>query len=122
MKVKHRLQAEEVLKDLKCKAIILYPQLASNRRFKTIKLDYTYNLEDAMAKAWISLNTIELAIESLNEYPERMFNEVIGHELCHLLVPILYDGIGYKKDELHGKEWQELMTTMKFDIDPIDLQ
>lgn len=114
-----RTHAEEVLEDLKCKAVIMYPQLAPNRMFNKIRLDYTYNLEDAMAKAWMSLNTIEIEIESLMKYPERMFKEVIGHELCHLLVPMIYRCVGYKPEELHGAEWQNVMYTMGFHIDNI---
>jgi predicted SprT family Zn-dependent metalloprotease len=107
---------------LKEKALSIWPELAKVRMFKNIKLDYTDDLGDAMAKAWMSLNTIEIELASLAKNTERMFDEVIGHELCHLMVPMIYKGVGYKDEELHGKEWQEIMKKMGFAIDPIDLE
>jgi predicted SprT family Zn-dependent metalloprotease len=106
---------------LKSRAKEMFPVLTTNKLFDKIKVEFTNDLGDAMAKAWMSLNVIEVEIESLVSHTERVISEVLGHELCHLMVPMIYKGVGYKDEELHGLEWQTIMNEMGFAIDLIDL-
>lgn len=117
-----RTKVKNHLEHLKQIALQLYPVLGKVKMFNKIKLDYIDDLGDAMAQARMSTNTIEIELDSLVKHTERMFDEVIGHELCHLMVPMIYKGIGYKPEELHGEEWQNIMRQMKFNIDPKDLE
>ena len=106
---------------LKSTAIELYPVLKDNKQFNRITIDFEQDLGDAMGQARMSLNLIEIDIPSLIEHTTQVLDEVLGHELCHLMVPILHKGIGYKDDELHGAEWRNIMVRMGIDIDPKDL-
>lgn len=55
--------------------------------------------------------TVELNMPLLRGYPTKMLNDVIPHELAHLVQMEKFDTRG-KKTQPHGAEWQLIMRTV----------
>lgn len=112
-----REEMQVKLVQLKQQASEIWPCISSRYQFKKAHLMFSPDIRGAWALAWLSSNTIEISMKRVTENPVRTVNEVVGHELCHIITPLLHPEI----QDPHGKEWQEVMNKMGIDIDPIDL-
>lgn len=106
--------------EVKQQAAINWPCLTKRYQFKKAKLIFADELE-SWGLCWLASNTIEINMQCAIADPERTLTEVVGHELCHILTPLLYPGVGFTFEDAHGKEWQAIMKAMSLAIDPIDL-
>ena len=78
--------------------------LIFERRYKRIKLIFCSDTDsDNIGLSWRSSNTIELNITHITE---DNLDEVIVHELCHLIAP--------EEENDHGEEWQRCMKLAGF--------
>lgn len=59
------------------------------------------------------INVAILTIET-----ERILNQTIPHEVCHMINCIIYPEITSREEEYHGKAWQELMRYCKLEPYP----
>lgn len=113
-----KLQAESVVKSCMQQASLFFAQ-----PFNIPKLSFKLKGKCA-GKAYLQLWEIRLNPVLFAENIEQFLDEVIAHEIAHLLVYKLYG----PKAKPHGKEWQSIMwqvfhvqpkTTHSFNLDSV---
>jgi predicted SprT family Zn-dependent metalloprotease len=85
--------------------------LKRSNKIRDIKLIFSDTIDDAIAQAHHPSWTVELSMSALFKNKEYILAEVIGHEICHLLTMILYNGRGWG----HYPLWKRTMVEMGFE-------
>lgn len=93
-----------------CKAEALYPQLKQYKRFRKIRLIFTDDPKTDAGQCWRSSWTIELNKAYIPLFTDVMLDQILGHELCHIITPLLY-GNDY---DGHCVQWKWAMMAMGF--------
>lgn len=94
--------------ELKALAIQLYPQIAKRHQFKSMKVEVVAEIKGARGLCWQASNYIQICMKSLQEDEEYMLREVVGHEVVHIIAPLLYGQKGWG----HTPSWKKVMAEM----------
>ncbi|MCG9695619.1 SprT family zinc-dependent metalloprotease [Shewanella sp. Isolate11] len=77
-----------------------------NRRFSRPEVNFKLRGKSA-GTAHLQLNKLRFNATLLEENPQAFLDQVVAHEICHLLAHQLFGRV-----KPHGKEWQSLMVNI----------
>ena len=99
---------KEKLKELKQKALQLYPGIEKYHQFKKVKVDFSDLPHNIAGEAHIAGNVIFLNNRFCKSHPEEMRDQILGHEFCHIIAPLLHSTKGHD----HKPKWKQVMREM----------
>lgn len=107
-----RVRAQLIFKRLQSMAAVKW-HLVGHRQFDKMRLIFCNDYESDLAgQAWVSSSTIEINLAYFNLDNEADLRQIIAHEMCHLLEPLVYWG---EDESDHGVGWRQLMTDLGFE-------
>lgn len=99
---------KDKLKELKAQATKLYPSIAKCHQLKSAKVQMSKHLGNNAGEAHIAGNMIYLNPKYCKSHPEEMRDQILGHEFCHIIAPLLHS----TKGEAHKPKWKQVMREM----------
>lgn len=103
-------ESADYLRLFKAEAAKKFPQITSRHQFKSVKIIFTHNPKSHAGQAWRSSSTIELNLAYYPKYKVEMLTQILGHEFCHILAPLIYGDKGHG----HTTQWKAVMKEMGF--------
>lgn len=98
-------RAKEAFNNFKAHILTVYPELAKTYQFKKLRLIFTDSNGATAGQAWRSSNTIELSLDYLKKHEEEVVTQILGHEMAHIVAPLIYGD----KGDGHTPKWKQVM-------------